>query len=515
MRFFRLLGLVSALAYLWACSAYAAYDPLGPNVGTALQLPAAGAGSVRLVNSPTTYGAKCDGVTDDSTALASWAASLTGGIAGYIPGNCLFKTAFSFPTSNGTTIYGDGINSKLTYAGANTTNNVVTLGGTNTACTSTGWTLSNFQMVSTTIMTGGDALHVNGLCQVLINNIDIGGGSRGNSNFYNGIHFVGGNTVYMIGYQFRASNIAEIVNGWSSNQFTDMFQSHGTVVGATVGINIAGNVGGFNIMNSDVLTNGTNYLIDQSQVGSPNLQVFFGPNTNSDVTTGGAGIGININDAGGSLSTLWFSGTWVASAGTGVAGKCLYAQSGVTWKITMTGGTVYNCQGDGIRNDSVNTVWNITGTTIRNNGAWGINNTVSNTNISINNVFFASNSSGNFTGTNVNSYTVDGQGSVLGGNVIVNDTAASSNADLTVQATSNSSGANIKLIGNGGVTPNKTIRSNGGVFQIVNSAYASVLLALTDAGALQVSGLPTSAGGGGLYVCVDTSGNFYKKSSCP
>lgn len=34
-------------------------------------------------------------------------------------------------------------------------------------------------------------------------------------------------------------------------------------------------------------------------------------------------------------------------------------------------------------------------------------------------------------------------------------------------------------------------------------------------GALAILGIPTSAGGGGLYVCVDTSGNTYKKASCP
>jgi len=32
---------------------------------------------------------------------------------------------------------------------------------------------------------------------------------------------------------------------------------------------------------------------------------------------------------------------------------------------------------------------------------------------------------------------------------------------------------------------------------------------------LAVSGLPSSSGSGGLYVCVDSNGNFYQKSSCP
>ena len=32
---------------------------------------------------------------------------------------------------------------------------------------------------------------------------------------------------------------------------------------------------------------------------------------------------------------------------------------------------------------------------------------------------------------------------------------------------------------------------------------------------LQLGSIPTSAGAGGLYLCIDTSGNVYKKSSCP
>lgn len=39
--------------------------------------------------------------------------------------------------------------------------------------------------------------------------------------------------------------------------------------------------------------------------------------------------------------------------------------------------------------------------------------------------------------------------------------------------------------------------------------------ATTISTTLSIAGIPTSAGSGGLYVCVDTSGNTYKKSSCP
>lgn len=44
------------------------------------------------------------------------------------------------------------------------------------------------------------------------------------------------------------------------------------------------------------------------------------------------------------------------------------------------------------------------------------------------------------------------------------------------------SGANIKLTGNGGTTPNKYMRVLAGSFEWVNSAYAAVIASLTDAG---------------------------------
>ncbi|WP_157646732.1 tail fiber domain-containing protein [Burkholderia ubonensis] len=68
-------------------------------------------------------------------------------------------------------------------------------------------------------------------------------------------------------------------------------------------------------------------------------------------------------------------------------------------------------------------------------------------------------------------------------------------APLTVSATSNTTqGANILLSGNGSTTPNKSLRSFNGNFQIVNSAYSAVPLTLDDSGNLQVTGA-ISAGG--------------------
>jgi len=51
-------------------------------------------------------------------------------------------------------------------------------------------------------------------------------------------------------------------------------------------------------------------------------------------------------------------------------------------------------------------------------------------------------------------------------------------------------------------------------FTISGNAFRSTGFAVSGTGALTAS-LPTSAGGGGLAVCVDTAGAMYKKATCP
>ena len=60
---------------------------------------------------------------------------------------------------------------------------------------------------------------------------------------------------------------------------------------------------------------------------------------------------------------------------------------------------------------------------------------------------------------------------------------------------SGSSGINLKLTGNGATTPSKTIRVQGGAFQVVNNAGTAAPLSLTDAGALTLTaGLTATTG---------------------
>jgi hypothetical protein len=61
-------------------------------------------------------------------------------------------------------------------------------------------------------------------------------------------------------------------------------------------------------------------------------------------------------------------------------------------------------------------------------------------------------------------------------------------------------------VGIGNTAPSARLDVTGGI-----TASAIVF----SSGTMTVTGLPASAGAGGLYVCVDSNGVFYKKSSCP
>ena len=90
-------------------------------------------------------------------------------------------------------------------------------------------------------------------------------------------------------------------------------------------------------------------------------------------------------------------------------------------------------------------------------------------------------------------------GSISGTTLAIADSSTNSTASVSFAATGDSNGINVQLIGNGSTTPNKTIRVNSGIFNIIDSAYSQEILTLTDAGNLGVLGTVTAVGG--------TSGN--------
>jgi hypothetical protein len=294
------------------------------------------------VINPVDFGAACDGSTDDSTAITNWAAAITANSRAVVPGVCVFKTPIVFPTVNNVTL--DMSGGELLYEGAATTGNLVTIGTTVTSpsvCSVFFLTLTNVTIASSTAMTAGDALRLNDVCNSTISNLNLNNNAA--TNFFNSLHVNGGGNIKMDGYQFIASHAAEIANGDAVNGLNDLFQSDGNLSGSGIGLEIGGNVGAIYADATDVLLNGANIVVDQSQVAVPNAFAFFGPRMIIDETSGGSGIGFEDKDPG-TASTgfplIAFSGGWLSSS----TNQCLKIDSTVVGlMLHYSGGTIANC----------------------------------------------------------------------------------------------------------------------------------------------------------------------------
>ncbi len=336
------------------------------------------------------FGAKCDGISDDTDALQAWASSVQTGANLRLPNSaCLFTRPIHFAQANAVTVEGAGRQSQLLYAGNAKQDALVTIGtsGAPGGCSVKSWRIEAIKIASRTVMSQGDGLLLSETCETEISQIAVGGDLDGNTNLFNAIRFAGGNTIHLRGYSFAASHAAEIVHGSPAHQLTDLFQTQGKISHSAIGLLIAGGVGGNTIDQTDILLNGINVQIDQSYVRTGNRQIFFGPGVAIDATNGGGGIGLYLLDPGFhyNQSQIYFTGTWIASAQPGTVeggGKCVYiAPSARNWTVTFNAGTIYGCNGDGIRSDSPTARISVSATRIGDNAQFGFNQTVANPNV--------------------------------------------------------------------------------------------------------------------------------------
>jgi hypothetical protein len=176
------------------------------------------------------------------------------------------------------------------------------------------------------------------------------------------VHFAGGGA--------SAKNVGMIVNGDTAIQFTDFFLECSMIVTSKIGLEVGGNVGGLGAVCGDILGNNVDMQIDQGVVSVPNSQIMLGSNLYLDQTTGGKNDNLYITDPGGPNSLLFTSGTWMASA----VSSCIEFAPNVTWRVHLSGGTLYNCAAAGIYGNSANVTMDITGMLIDYTTNYGINN---------------------------------------------------------------------------------------------------------------------------------------------
>lgn len=375
------------------------------------------------------YGAKCDGTTDDTGAISKWLANAKGAPANVEleapPGVCVFTSSLANPSSAQAThvdLHGAGpYATTFLYTGAATNVDLFTIGdGTSSQ---TNWSLHDFRVASSTKMTAGTALHIQGMARSSVGNIIIDG-QEGNGNLWNGVWFDQVDFIAAWGHSYAVSqNEAFRINGGPLGAAD--FSLLGWKIAPTnsgvvpkVGVHIGGGFGGFACgTGTDIIGNGTNVLIDNDLYAVTNRELFFGSGCFIDSSATGAGVEINDTKSAAGDLYVSFAGGWLASSKT----NNLQLDSGVNGHLVYSGGTIFNAKGHGVYDQS-NMTQTYTGVQFRANGqgtsgGYGFYTTNTNPAVSLIANIFEGNVTGITYGTSQNLYQYgNGSGGVAVGN---------------------------------------------------------------------------------------------------
>lgn len=352
------------------------------------------------------FGAVCNGVASDDTALTNAFAALVPGLTLTIPaGTCTFSSAKVLPLISNGGISGAGSGqSTLLYTGANTTNDLITIGNGTTSLS--GWNISGFTIQSTTKMTGGAALHLRRMQNGnVLSDVNAGAFGQSSINLFNGIWLDNVNIFKYRPFNIQVQNEGLQMNGSAtSDEGSDIFLDDGVVSFSSVGYHVGGGQGGVYFGKVLAFDNNVNYRVDNGLVARKNREIFFSSEMVSD---GNTNYGIDINDTLTSNSPITINGA-IGSAGlfgSGGAGVNIYVQSWPNGRITIGAGQLYNATSDALRVDDATTVISVDPARhIFNNGGYGINATVADSNIYNAAQYMALNTSGNQS-ANVNTPT--------------------------------------------------------------------------------------------------------------
>ena len=441
------------------------------------------------------------------------------------------------------------------YVGASTTVDLLTI---NTAPNAgvVGVVLRDFRVDSTTTMTGGFAIHSKGLYDSQFINIAVDS-VNSSTNVSTWGKLCGGLWVDETGglelYSFQAfskqncgdgvrvsspsGNGAELrlVGGDIGGTFTG-----GTSVGFVAALHVAGGFGGARCDTTSFHNSGYGILIDNSAAAFPNREIDEGSTCAVDAMVNA---GVYINDALASGGTVDIAG-WEAST---LAGHGVVVHAWANGDVEIRGDKVYNNCGSGVLIDDATTSVNFSpATMVNNNGqsSIGVCTTWKGTHTghgygveastTLTKTTGAANAFGNALGPANNSVGMAQWLNFGGANGITVDFSNSA-GDMTLALDSASTKTSELLLKNNGADKWDLVNSNFGsanqfgILDVANSATAWLQITtggnaivgessgniLTVLGNLKVANVPTSAGSGGLYVCVDSAGIFYKKSSCP
>lgn len=426
------------------------------------------------------FGVKCDGTTDDSTALnAIFSGGLTNKELLLPPGVCIFKSPLVINGINSGAIVGAGSQAtQLIYAGASTTSDLLLVeNGYNPV-------LQGFTIWSSTTMTAGAALHMQKNSYAWVRDVQAFKYTTTVNTLWNGLWIDQPNFINVNGFYFQAQNDAIDVSalGVGTNFQYDVFIDSGKLSSSAVGLHVGGGVDNVHADNTEATQNTINVLDDNAITSFKNQEIFLGRNFVADQ---GQQYNYYIND---SLCNLTNYGI-VSISGPithSVTNDNIFVNSFPSCQLVVDSPYITASARDGIRVNDTSAVLSVSpATLITGNAGYGVNATGAYTGAHLLGQVY-----GNTTGQ-VNT-TVAAANTVYGTQTIAN---TSSNSALVINGSGSTGGSQVKMIGNGATTPSKLVAVLNGQYQIYNDAVSTSIFTLTDSGNETIPGSFLASGG--------------------
>lgn len=320
------------------------------------------------------FGARGDGVTDDTTAIQAFLNSLTNK-TGYIPsGTYKISTTLVTPTGN-FSLYGDGATqSVILYTGTNTNIDIFQVFGTGG---SGNIRIKGLGFRSNTAMTGGYAMHVQKVAMCWYEDLGFGNPYDSSRNLYNGLFLDEIDTQHLHGFNCWTSHDGITVAGYPPGTEYDIWITDGRITTGHDGVHIGGGIDNIYFDNCMVTACGRyGVFVDSSIYAYANGYISFGTGFAVEYS-GSTGYFISDSRVNNPRFSVLIRGHSVWNGSSGV-----YVGIWPTGSIIIDGATLANNSGDGFGCDDTTAYVSISpATQIFNNSGYGLNAANANTSL--------------------------------------------------------------------------------------------------------------------------------------
>jgi hypothetical protein len=332
--------------------------------------------------------------SDNSNALQAWANQACKFKLSAPPtGAYDFKTApISFPLCNGVTIQAGGMYGfTLTYNGTSTTPDLVVIGDPAYTTQISGWNVQGLNVNSVTHMTAGNGVHLADIVASIFDQSNAGGqyaagASGGTSWLWNGKWCDFCFDIQDKNFEASSQNDAIRASGRTTQPMAGYYYSNAKISGSAIGVHMGGATGAVNPINSQIIANGTNVVVDHAIVAAGNFASQFDSATAIDTSSAGPGVLIDDN-LFQKNQVMVFEGAWDCTNFT----HGLYVKNINGQRVVANFAAVCGNKDDGIRiDDAYAYVSDNNATGIYNNGTsgtgYGINAIVANSTIFVDSI---------------------------------------------------------------------------------------------------------------------------------